>query len=267
MMKPGKLDDGRHLMGNGQQGLEIVAVDTDQMRVVGQTAAIDTRIDFAGSHLFAAAKFSQLAEDLEINNVGGFSSEPFFREIMSYVSASQITAAAALESFINELFIDRSAYFPEYTASGTERLWEELRRLIERRDRVLDKYDRALALKDKKPFAKDKQSPDYHHYRTACLLIDVRNELVHFKPQWASETRTHAPIAQQLLKVPVAVSPFRTTSPATFPTDFMSHDMARWAVKTAWNFIEAFSQRARLPNKYAFMVNDINPGYPIWPVP
>ncbi len=48
-------------MGDDEDRLELADTDTTKIRVVPQSAVIDTRVDFAGQHLFAAAKFSRLA--------------------------------------------------------------------------------------------------------------------------------------------------------------------------------------------------------------
>ena len=246
------------------KGLELTATAA-QIHVSGMPATIRTRANFAGQHFLAAAMFARISGQLETNNAGGSSADPFFTEITGYVTGTLLTASFALEAYINQVFIDGDVFPAPHLGGNTQELWNIWWRQIESK-KTLDKYNLALDLKEQAHFTKDSSQPGNHLFLSANLLIDVRNALVHFKPQWDDEQKSHKQITQRLLKEPVNSSPFGSTSPL-FPHDFMSHDMARWAVRAAWNFIEAFSQRAELPNKYAHMVNDLNPGYPTWPVP
>ncbi len=233
-------------------------------RSVSQAAAIKTRANFAGQHLLSAAKFARMSGDAETNNEGGSSADSsLFQDTTAYVTATLLTSTAALEAYINQLFIDGNVVPTHEIGGQSEELWNIWWSTIERW-KIWSKYDLALALREQGSLF-DEQSPLYPRYISAKLLVDVRNLLVHFKPQWSDEKREHHKITNRLVNEPVSPSPSGSTTPL-FPHDFMSHDMARWAVKTSWNFIEAFSQRAGLDNKYAYMVNDLNPGYPTWPV-
>lgn len=243
--------------------LQTVSLSGSAMGTSFASATLRTKANFALHHMLAAARFARLSESIEANYAG----EPFgpiSAEIISYVSATVLTSGAGLEAYINELFIDADTIFPEYRQGTSAYLWDILWKEVERKD-TLGKYEIALDLKKQTRFTKeDKSSPLYSIYTSASILIEVRNALIHFKPQWDDEEKSHQAIALRLLKENVQPR-LSVGSTPIFPTDFMCHDMTRWAVKSSWTFIEAFSQKADLPNKFAYMVNDLNPGYSTWP--
>lgn len=241
-----------------------VALSGSAMGTSFASATLRTRTNFAVQHMLAAARFARMSGDVEADHAGE-PSDPFFEEIISYVSATVLTSGAGLEAYINELFIDADVFFSEYRQGTSGDLWDILWTEVERRP-TLEKYELALDLKKQARFAKeDKSSSLFSAYKSACILIEVRNSLIHFKPQWDDEEKSHQHIAAQLLRENVQTSPFTGSTPI-FPTEFMSHDMAKWAVKTSWQFTEAFSQKSGLKNKYAEVIDRLNPGYPTWPL-
>ncbi len=243
----------------------ILVADTGQIKLAAETATIRTRANFAGQHLLAAAKFARMSGEVETAHTGGSSTEPFFTETVTYATGTILTAGAALEAYINQVFIDGKVFPIQSIGANTEELWDIWWDVIERRD-IWTKYNLALELRNKLKLSQDNQSPLYPKYLSAHLLVDIRNALIHFKPQWDDEKKAHHQLTNRLLNESVRSSPFGSCSPL-FPHDFMSHDMARWAVKTAWQFIEAFSQGADLENTYAFLIDELNPGFATWPLP
>jgi hypothetical protein len=221
------------------------------------------RSNFAVQHMLAAARFARRVGEVEKEHAGE-QFGPFFDEIISYVSATILSSAAGLEAYINELFIEAETYFPEYRRGASAELWDLLWKRVER-DNTLDKYQLALDLKKLDRFGKDKKSTIDVTYAAASALIDVRNALMHFKPQWDDEEKLHRQLTNRLRNLGIPTSPFMPAGTQHFPTAFMSHATAKWAVTTSLQFTAAFSQRAGLENKFAGFIERMNPGHPDWP--
>ncbi len=210
------------------------------------TASLRTRANFAVQHMLAASRFARMVGEIEVAHAGE-SSGPFFDEIISYASTTILTSAAGLEAYINELFIDADTNFPEYRQGASTDLWNFLWREFEKKP-TLEKYQLALDLKKQPRIPKGEKSSARSNFEAAGVLIAARDALIHFKPQWDDEEKSHRNLANLLLKHAVPPSPFYTS--ALFPHGFMCHAMAVWSVTTCLQFVEAFSQRAGLDNKF-----------------
>jgi hypothetical protein len=186
-----------------------------------------SRVNFSLYHMRTAIKLALLAKDIEEANKGK-EFGAFFEELMSYVTATVIIAGTGLESYINELFLNMPL-------TQTEIFWKKMERKP-----TLKKYDEALKSRNYPILSTEKKA-------SAETLIMVRNALVHFKPQWEDETRTHNEITRELRKEGVKTSPFMKGG-STFPQGFMSYDMAKWAVNTSLQFVDAFSVKANINN-------------------
>src|SRR5262245_10168915 len=88
-------------------------VSKKQVSSDGVGLTMRVRSNFAVNHLIAAALFARKTAEIERLHTGT-DLNPFFDEIMSYVSASILCAVAGLETYINELFLDADTCFPEY---------------------------------------------------------------------------------------------------------------------------------------------------------
>jgi hypothetical protein len=70
--------------------------------------------------------------------------------------------------------------------------------------------------------------------------LDLRNELVHFKPEWSNEAEVqgkatvHTKVSQRLASK-IETSPFLPGEPP-FPRAWATHSCTKWAVKTALAF-------------------------------
>jgi hypothetical protein len=84
-------------------------------------------------------------------------------------------------------------------------------------------------------------------FQDAKVLIDLRNALVHFKPEWViADTgrvdQSDLHILEKELKNKFALNPFLRDARPLFPTLCMSHGCAKWAVDSAVTFVERFYQ-------------------------
>lgn len=202
---------------------------------------------FAVQHLMAAARFSRMCGDVEVSHKG----QPlgsFFDEQIAYVSSTVLLSVASIESNINEYFSDPKKYFPEVALE----LLNEVLNLVESKN-ILEKYQMALVLKGYKRFPLG-ESP----FQEVDALIKLRNALVHFKPEWHDEQELHKKIESRL-KGRFEINPFIGQNGVFFPQQCMSYGCTKWAVKTALLFMENFSKRAGLPNRFVKFADRLNP--------
>jgi hypothetical protein len=90
--------------------------------------------------------------------------------VLSYVSASVLSAVAALEANINESFADILDSIPVVDGSDRQTLqnsWEEIEKLG-----ILEKYNRFLELRKR-----DRLDTKARQYQFAMILISARNEV------------------------------------------------------------------------------------------
>jgi hypothetical protein len=143
-----------------------------------------------------------------------------------------------LESYVNEIFVDRDKYFPQYSKQLTDDIW-----VMTEKGAILDKYSFVLSLKDKGRFDKEQK-----YYREAVDLIKLRTTLVHFKPEWSHEEGEHKKLMKRL-RSKFPLSPYFQNAVGAFPNSIMEYGCAKWSVKTTINFISRFSEIAEIENK------------------
>ena len=139
---------------------------------------------YFSSHLMSsAAKLADLAKQIEDQHSG---QSRFDLEHRTYVLSSVVSAVGFLEAMINELFQDAyDGNAPDGGAitplsSNTRQLMKEYWRSMEQgeRGRILDKYQALLTFAGQ-PAMEDGAQP----YQFAKLVTQLRNAIVHFRPQ------------------------------------------------------------------------------------
>ncbi len=95
-------------------------------------------------------------------------------------------------------------------------------------------------------------------YQDADALTQLRNGLVHFKPQWDGTKSQHKRISDTL-NGRFAPSPFISGPEGLFPRRWATHGCTRWAVQTCFEFAEEFEKRAGLPAKFGPQLHHVSP--------
>jgi hypothetical protein len=215
----------------------ILAASVANHASASDSVTASVRTSLAVHLILTAAKFTRKVKEIETAHIGKEVGE-VFEDIISYALSTILSSTAALEGYVNEIFVDRSTHFPEYNQQLIDDIWA-----IKERRRIIEKYNFVLSLKDKGRF-ETKQK----YYKDAELLIDLRNALVHFKPEWSHEKGKHKELMTRLNnKFPS--SPFYKAALTVFPDSFMSYGCAKWSVTTTVNFIGKFSEMADIENK------------------
>ncbi len=196
------------------------------------------RHNFSILHLLSAAKFSQQLRELEQIHTGE-TWGPFCEEIISCASATVMLAVAALEAYANEFFKDRTQLF-----SGVGTSADDARNKY-RRLSPLERYKYASELLEFEFPALG--SP---HCQQIKALVELRNGLTHFKPEWETERVTHVKV-EELLRGKIERSPFLPQTEPLFPLGWVSHNCAAWAVRSTVRFILEFERLAGIESRLA----------------
>lgn len=188
-------------------------------------------------HMRAAERFSRRVHDIEREHAGD-AFGPFWDEIWHCSVAAVFASVASLEAYANELFFDRAKVFPGYTNRLLDTLWEAFEQ-----KRILDKFAFALLLRDK-PQLDRGASP----CQDVAILVELRNALTHFKPEWDTAAVRHKKISAKL-KGRFRPGPFLSDR-HIFPRQWATHGATKWAVTSCLDFARAFEAAADLPAKY-----------------
>jgi hypothetical protein len=202
---------------------------------------------FAVQHLMAAARFSRQCGQVQAENEG----KPlglFFDEQIACVSAAVMLSVASLESNINEYLSEEDKLFPELNQGARQEFSLLISSLA-----ILEKYQKVLSVKGLERFDKG-QKP----YQDVDILISLRNELVHFHPEWHDEQERHKKLGHKLA-YRFELSPFISEeSGVLFPQRFVSHGCSKWAVYSSLEFMDAFAEKLGVESKFKSHRNHLN---------
>lgn len=208
-------------------------------------------------HILAAAYFSRQSAQIEKkkDTISSAYNDGSALEHRALIMACIASSVAFLESTINELFADAADSI--HKSQHAKELDENTQRLMAslwdvenfgRSTSTLDKYQTVLRLAEKKKFDKGRNP-----FQDAKILIDLRNALSHFKPEWvqtndgnAGQKAPHS--LECKLKGKFPLNPFLTDARPLFPTKCMSHGCAQWAVNSAISLATDFHKRMTMSN-------------------
>jgi hypothetical protein len=212
------------------------------------TARASLKTHFNVQHMVSAALFARKALEIETTHEQDLvSGEPYYAH-RGYVTGAVLSAVASLEATINELFIDAQHGDPN-TFKGADRMiprlfaeyWDEIEGA-----RILTKYQMALILARKGKFDRG-GSP----YQEVDSLIQLRNALVHYKPEWDTDQNAHRRIQERIESYRFELNPFTGPNDAFFPKKCLGHGCAEWAVNSGVAFINEFFDRLGLATIFA----------------
>lgn len=210
-------------------------------------AKIAMRTYLSAHHLFAAVHFARLGLELENRHTG---QPKFSHEHRSYVIGSVLSAVAFLEAAINEVFCnaaDGHNALKPLTQSAHDLMRELWGMGIPRTASypILKKYQVALVLAGK-PQLEDGRQP----YQDAHLLIQLRNALVHYEPEWLpAPTGAHGFEVKLKHKFPPSAL-FAGSGNCWYPDHCLGYGCSRWAVNTSVALTEEFLSRMAISGNY-----------------
>ena len=200
------------------------------------TAHASHIVKLSVQHMLAAARFSRSVQSIEAQNAGQ-SFGVFWEEIFHHATACIMTATASMEAYANELYFDRSSVFPGHSNALLDSLWAEFDRKP-----VIKKFEFALLLMNKPVLG----GVVVQHF---AVLQELRNALIHFKPERSSEAMRHDQLSRRLSGkfVPSAF----LNDALLFPRRWATHGCTKWAVETCLSFAMEFEQLSGLSKKFA----------------
>lgn len=218
-------------------GLEATDITTGAP-IIGKPSLMQ-RSAMAVQHLIAASRSSRQCREIQDVN-RGLPLGPFFDDLIACVSSTVMLSVASIEANINEHIEDADKLLPELSDGARREFCDLVSQLP-----ILKKYERVLAIKELPIFDRG-VSP----YQDVDILIAIRNELVHFHPEWHDRQKRHAKLGKRIL-YRFKLSPFITEESAVvFPTKFIGHGCTKWAVDSALTFMEQFADLVRLPSRF-----------------
>jgi hypothetical protein len=164
----------------------------------------------------------------------------------AFVVASVTSAAAALESMINEIFCDAN----EPVGSCIAELSDEARGKLSTiwaipktsSYPILDKFDVAHLL-----ITGNGIDRSDHSWRNATWLARLRNEFVHFEPTWSIHSsqpsgppQSDSNKFEKALRGMFPENRLTGSGNAFFPDKLLGHGCAAWAVESALAFADNF---------------------------
>ncbi len=191
---------------------------------------------FAWQHMKAAVTFRDHVIAIESENAER-QFGPFFEDLRTYGSACIMSAAASLETLINESFINPGGSLRGMLKDFKSDFWG--RGGIEWKP-PLEKYQVALKMLGRPPF-NESVAP----FRETWALIELRNALVHYKPTWDPDRQRKVELVE-VLDGKYEVSPFVDAGADFVTMKSMSSGCARWVIATALAFMKEFHVRAEL---------------------
>jgi hypothetical protein len=210
-------------------------------------AEVSMRSYASSHHLWIAEHFARLAKDIEDAHTGRAKFSVAHR---GYVTSAIFSAVAFLEAAINEIFDDvednHSGYVDNLAADCRRLmagLWSEKRGSVERWP-ALDKYRVALLCSGSPAFDKG-----HAPYQDVPLLIELRNELTHARPQ----TRMTGEMDKLAKGLSSKFEPSRLMQNVAnpyFPDSCLSAGCAKWAANTARAFTDEFFKRLEIEPNY-----------------
>jgi hypothetical protein len=217
------------------------------------------RVYFSRSHLLSAAFFTRQSFSIEDKRSEFLSPgiprapEHLIDENRAYVIGSIFSSVSFLESLINEFFADAGDDESQNRLSGLDvesiKVLAETWKIIEFKQSIPEKYQLALLLNGKEIFDSGPSN-----MKDVSLLINLRNALIHFKPEWLTEKEDWKEIPTKwenkfgsnkitLCKLVSGKAPY-------FPDRLLGHGCAQWAILTSIKFADDFYERMGLIPSY-----------------
>jgi hypothetical protein len=202
---------------------------------------VKVKSNFAIHHFFTSVYFLRQVKKIEESNTILDPSQDI--QYRSYVCGSILSTLAGFESAINELYTDAADQNPhnlkglkQQTVERLARLWKTVERLP-----TLEKYEIVLIEAEKTTFQ------GTHLRSNAEYAQDLRNALMHYKPEWDNEQKIGKRFEKQYNKK-FKLNPYASKSQAFFPHRCLSYDCAKWVFTSIINYLDEFYSELDIRN-------------------
>lgn len=241
-----------------------------------ESVTAKTLVDLSIQHIQSAALYARLCAEVENKYQQRMLSLPpdawdeMLAEHNAHAISSIFAAVAFLEGTSNKFFVDTA----EQLSGIINRLSTSIAEIkdsglldnatagtllanmassvlaLNERGNVLEKFDKALV-----SCGKEKLNGKEELVRDISRLINLRNALTHYKPEWITLfTDTPLPdmvkprLIEELRQKQIQRNPLIPVSERQFfPSGCLSHGHAKWAVNISIQFVEEFFRKMNLP--------------------
>jgi len=232
-----------------EQGDNVALIaGTASGQAVAYPATLMLRTYYSSYHLWAAEHFTALAAGIEA--LPG-AVPRFDIQHRAYVTSTIFSSVAFMEAAINEIFKDAADSQGEFIApidAGSRKMFKAFWDLAEDQNRsrfsALEKYQIALTF-----CRKDQFSNNYLGYQDAKLVIQLRNELMHYKPESFGGDVRHRFEKKLKHKFPENQLMSGSGNPY-FPDKCLGSGCAEWAVKASKAFVDEFCAKLGISLNY-----------------
>jgi hypothetical protein len=212
-----------------------------------------TKSVLSNYHLQAAALFARQAKALEDEHAGkdwSIVGPTISPEHRAHVVGSIMLTVAYMEALINEIMSDAYDYPDGYStvlnSADVAKIGAWWQRKKSKRAGILKKYQVALQCMHKQKFPED-EAP----FQVVRDVIELQNELVHYKPEFLNAASPSSHGLERLDgKFPHnRLFPASTGNPF-FPDKCLGHGCAEWCFNAALAFTSEFYNRSGLEPRH-----------------
>ena len=188
------------------------------------------KINFAFRYLKFAAYNAKICGEIEEEHGKSKTLKLYFNEGLKDKLASHCISClwfcnSSLESYISEVFQSRMRCFSEVPQNYFEIIYGAMER-----KNVIEKLDSLLKIKDKAIDAS--REP----WQSLKLMIDVRNSLIHFNPEWSDDNGEHKRLVKRLDSFKLKPKFYQNPGiDSWYPLDYFGYKFSEWAVQVTMN--------------------------------
>jgi hypothetical protein len=226
---------------------------------------ISSRTNYSSQHIKAACFFARKAHELEKFRIECKENlhDDIKMQYRSYSTSAIFLSVAFLESIINEFFSNTSDgnimalddTLDSKNVQMIKRLWsQDVPRTAS--FSIVRKYEIALIACEKDPI--DKSDVLFGDINS---LIQLRNSLIHYEPQWNliySDELTNEKGLTLKFKNKFSLNPFAGAGNAFFPERCIGHGCAEWGIKNSIKFVDNFYHKLGMKTTYEIIRNQLN---------
>ena len=220
---------------------------------IAGSATISMRPYLSSHYLWAAEHFAALALKVECDP----SRRGFDLRHRSYVVAAIFQSVAFVEALINELLKDAADNQPGYLAKVEPAILQGLAAYWDTDEgyaKILSKYQVALVVARCPPLNSGQQP-----YQDMALLLELRNLLVHFRPETVSSAAVQK--IDKKLRGKFEIDPaLKDMGNSFFPDKCLGAGCAAWSANAARTFTAEFCRRLEITPNHQQITWDRVPG-------
>jgi hypothetical protein len=184
------------------------------------------------------SKFASLTKTIGLRSSGHFG-----KRFCTIQLPASCAAAPVLKPTRTSFFSTGKSYFQNIRLHYKTIFGETYERKT-----TLEKFEFALLLSEKQGINKG-ATP----YQDVKIVVELRNALVHFKPEWDTQADRHQKLSKKL-KSKFRPSPFLNDE-LIFPRRWATHGCTSWGVRSCLKFAVEFERLSNLPPKYPQPIN------------